>query len=367
MNKYSHPSTKRSTLAGCVIAALSLGYAAQSAAHMELGGHLNVTASQLDTEDTGGNSEKVSDVNVTSLELGLVASPNRNADVNVVWLLEEEPGGGSPDQGFAVDQAFLTWSGTGRMLSERPDRAGLEDSPWYLTAGKIYIPFATNLEYHTFDVISEPQTLGLGETLESALQVGYNPADTVHVYGGIYGGRGADGNAAGSDDELNDLFLGVNAESDLGGVVVQWTNNINNSISLIDELDPTEDGNAGMTLYGHTNVGPAMLQLSYVSAQDEYTQGDFAARQPSAINAEVTFEGVGRWDITGVYSQTDEWFDHPENTYGVVFDTPLADGVTLSGEYLHREYDAALSSGADSEDLVAVRVSTEIGALIAGD
>ncbi len=346
---------------------LSLGYAEQSVAQLEIGGHLNVTASQTDTDDTGGNSEKVSDINVNSLELGLVASPSRNTDVNVVWLLEEEPGGGSPDQGFAVDQAYVTLSGTGRMLAERPDREGMENSPWYLHIGKMYIPFATNFEYHTFDVISEPDTLGMGETLESALQIGYSPTESMNVYGGIYGGRGAD---QGTGNELNDIFLGINGEFEPGGVVVQWTNNINNSITLIDELDPSEDTNAGLTVYGHASLGPAQIQVSYVSAQDEYAVGDFAGQQPAALYAEVTFADLGmgsrQWDLTALYGQTDEWFDHPESTMGLVVDTAVMDGITLSLEYLHREFDSSVSSGADKENLFALQFSTEFGEVLGG-
>lgn len=346
---------------------LSFGYAEQSMAELEIGGHLNVTASQTDTDDASGNSAKLSDINVNSLELGLVASPTRNTDVNVVWLLEEEPGGGSPDQGFSVDQAFITLSGTGRMLAERLDREGMEESPWYLHIGKMYIPFATNFEYHTFDVISEPETLGMGETLESALQIGYSPTESMNVYGGIYGGRGAD---QGTGNELNDIFLGINTEFEPGGVVVQWTNNINNSITLIDELDPSEDTNAGLTVYGHAALGPAQIQVSYVAAQDEYAVGDFAGQQPTALYTEVTFADLGmgsrQWGLTALFGQTDEWFDHPESTMGFVVDTAVMDGITLSLEYLHRKFDSSLSSGADKENLFALQLSTEFGEVLGG-
>lgn len=362
-----HKNNARLWIPGLIAGLATLGFAGQSSAHMEIGGHLNVIASQSDTEDMSGNSDTVSDVNVSSLEVGLVAGPTRHADVNVVWLLEEEPGGGSPDQGFAVDQAFLTLSGTGRMLSERPDRENMEDSPLYLQAGKMYIPFAINLEYHTFDVISEPETLGMGETLESALLVGYSPTGVAHVYGGIYGGRGAD---EGTDDDLNDYILGLNAEFDPAGFVVQWTNNINNSITLIDELDANEEANAGLTVNGHASLGPATFQISYVTAQDEYAIGDFANQQPSAWNTEITFDGLNlgsrEWAVTGLYGQTDEWYDHPESTAGLVVDTSISDAITFSFEYLHREYDNKLSSGADQEDLFAVRLSTEFSEMLGG-
>ncbi len=376
MREHSRISRKRLPIMAGLIASTCLGYAAQSlAVQVEIGGHLNVTASQSDTGITGGESEKVSDVFVNSLELGLTISPLRNADVNVVWLLEEEPAGGSPDQGFAVDQAFVTLSGTGRMLADTPDRQGLEDSPWYLQAGKLYVPFSTNFEYHTFDVISEPDTLGLGETLETSLLLGFSPGP-INVYGGIYGGRGADGNAGATtpgedaDDELNDMFLGIAGEFDRFTVAVNWMSNLNNSITLIDELDPTEDAVAGLDLYGSITLGPATLQLNYVSAMDSYTQGGLADLQPMALWGELTFGGLmlgnREWTITGLFGQTDEWPGHPETTYGIVIDVALFDGVTLSGEYLRREFDATLSSPLDTEDLFALQLSTEFGALIGG-
>ncbi|MFB6260831.1 MAG: hypothetical protein ABEK42_09155, partial [Thiohalorhabdaceae bacterium] len=131
---------------------------------MELGGHLHTLAHYRETAAVGGDTDQASDIHVNSLELGLTASPQRFLDAEVVWLMEEEQGGGSPGQTFAVDQAFVTLSGNPRMLQEHPQRGEVAASPFYLQAGKFYAPFATQLDYHTFDVVAEPPTLALGET-----------------------------------------------------------------------------------------------------------------------------------------------------------------------------------------------------------
>lgn len=286
-----------------------------------------------------------------------------------MWLLEEDLAGGNPDQGFAVDQAFVTIAGNGRVLAETADRDGFDDSPWYLQAGKMYLPFATHFEYHTFDVISEPYTLELGETLETALQIGWIPSGPVHLFAGVYSGRGPDGNdelsvEEAKDDEANGFFVGATGDFGFGSAAVSWISNLNDSIALADELSVAEDAVGGLNLYGSADLGPARLQLSYVSALDDYTVGDYAGQQPWALAAELTFEGLnvgGReMAVTAVYWKTDEWVERAENTYGIVIDTALADGITLSAQYLHRDYDEEFSE-LDSDDLIAVQLTTEFG------
>jgi hypothetical protein len=360
------------------IAAAAFCSAGAQAMELEIGGHAMVTASHLDADERSGDSSTISDLNVNSLELGMRFSPLRQADVNVVWLLEEEPGGGRPDDGFVVDQAFITLSGNGRMLAETGDRDGFDDSPWYMQAGKMYLPFSTFFEYHTFDVISEPETLQLGETLETSVLLGYS-TDTFNVFGAVFGGRGVHGNANpaadGDDDELNDFLLGGSVDLDQGTVALSWMSNLNNSIGLVDTFeeladdeDPafaSEDEVGGLNVYGGVDLGPARLQISYVTALDDYTVGSWAGNRPSALWGELTFGGLavgGReLAVTGVYGQTDEWAGHAESTYGVVVDTALADGITLAAQYLHREYDEEFGGGLDTEDLFALQLTAEFG------
>ena len=379
----SQPNRTVPTLltAGALLAA-PVGTSAEGnvAQGLQLGGHVHTLVSQQSTDNGGGGSENASDVHVSSLELGLTASPFRYADATVVWLREEGVGRTNPD--FHVDQAFVTLAGTSRVLADGTREGTVEDSAAYLQVGKMYIPFATNLAYHTFDVISEPQTLQLGETLESGVRVGYHPAE-LDVYAGVYGGAGQEGslnadNEPADTDDLDDVFAGINYEGDAGGLAVQYMSNLNNSLALQEELGRdsndnvvgAEDAVGGLTLFGHGEVGPLQGQLSYVTALADYDLGNFAGRRPSALNGELTWTGAGMLPderplrATLVYSHTEEWFDHPENSMGAVVGTDIAEGVAVAGEVLHRDYDSSLSSGADTETIASARLAVGFAELL---
>ena len=345
---------------------------------MEFGGHLHTLATYRETEAAGGGTAEVSDVHVNSLELGLTASPYRYVDANVVWLLEEGPGGGSPGQSFAVDQAFVTLSGIPRMLKALDPRRGMAGPPFYLQAGRFYTPFATQLNYHTFDVISEPPTLTLGETLESGVRVGYYP-DGIHVFAGAFGGPGQDGgrlDADGdgtidADSELDDWFAGASLEGALGRVTLQWMSNINNSLALQEELGReadggltarAEDANPGLGALRRTGAGLLTLQGSYVRARDEFQHGVMAGHRPAAATGELTYRVNHSWEVTGVYHYTDDWPDHAERGVGGVVGTRLAPGLSVAAQYLHRSHDTAISA-TDTERVAALLVDVEFGEL----
>jgi len=341
---------------------------------MEIGGHLHTLATYHETEAAGG-TEEVSDIFVNSLEVGLAASPYRFLDANVVWLLEEAPGGGSPGQPFAVDQAFVTLSGTPHMLKRRENRRDMAGPPWYLQAGKFYIPFATDLNYHTFDVVSEPPTLVLGETLESGVRLGYYP-DGIHVFGGVFGGRGQEGAAdripsdePDQDEKLNDFFAGLSLQGGPGKVAVRWMSNLNNSITLQDEVghqadgDPTartEDANPGLAVYVRTRAGPVTLQGAYVSAQNEYEQGLLAGHRPRAATGELTYRFDGIWEATAVYQHTGDWPGHARRGIGAVVGARLAPGLSVAAEYLERSHHRAHSS-IRGERLASLLLDVEFG------
>jgi hypothetical protein len=343
---------------------------------MEFGGHLHTLASYQATESADGATDEVSDIHVNSLELGLTASPYRFLDANVVWLLEEGAGGGAADQAFAVDQAFVTLSGTPAMLKASDQRRRLAGvPPVYLQAGKFYAPFATDLNYHTFDVISEPPTLALGETLESGLRVGY-AAGAVHAFGGVFGGAGQDGGPNGAsidaaDDDLDDYFLGVAVAGAPGKLAVRYISNLNNSLTLQEELGKTAAGNAtaraeaanpGLALHGRTGAGPVTLQASYVAARDAYQYGALAGHRPTAATGELTYRVNHTWEATAVYHHTADWPDHAERGAGAVVGARLAPGLSLAAQYLHRRHDTDLS-GTDREQVAGLLLDVEFGEL----
>lgn len=345
---------------------------------VHVGGHVHTLATHLDQEFQNGTSADTGAVDVSSLELALTSSPAAAVDASVTLLMEEELDDGRAGQDFDVDQAYVVLAGNHRVLADQPKRDGFDVSPWYLKAGKFYIPFGTSMDYHTFDVISEPQTLALAETLESAFQVGYSSRAGVNLYAGAFSGDGADSEQGRpADEEINDFVVGVDYSFGPGSLSAQWTNNLNNSITLISEAGPTARGVGGLSLFADVHPGPVRLQVAHVAALDEYeagplTGGAAANPRPSATTVELTYGGLGRLgsgpvDGTLVYERTDEWLNHPEAVYGAVVDVSLFTGATGSVEYLQRAYDSNFSNRLSDEELVSFRVAVEFGDLLGAD
>lgn len=333
---------------------------------ISFGGHIHALATSQSQDLRSGNSNDSGTVDVNSVELGLTASPHKNVDASIVWLLEEGLNSGAPGDEFAVDQAFVTIAGNRRMLSDGKGRGGLSGSPLYATVGKFYVPFGTKLGYHTFDVVSEPQSLALSETLESQFMLGFTPSSRLNAYAGAYSGSGPEEN---ENQSIDDFYLGTDLTLGIGSFSAGWTNNINNSITLSSELNAAEDAVAGVALYGSLSGGPAQLQLQYVSAMDDYAQGSFAGNQPTAMTSELTLGeivpiGNRAADFTLVYGVTDEWPAHPETTQGAVVDVPMVDGVVASAEYINREYDPALSGSVSETDIFSLRLATGFSNLL---
>ncbi|MFB6344269.1 MAG: LbtU family siderophore porin [bacterium] len=333
---------------------------------VSLKGHIHALATSQSQDLQSGGSNDSAAIDVNSIQLGLTASPHQSVDASVVWLLENGLNSGAPGDGFAVDQAYVTISGTRRMLSEGKGRNELSGSPLYTRVGKFYVPFGTKLQYHTFDVVSLPQSLQLSETLESQIMLGYTPSSRLNVFAGLYSGAGPERD---DNQSIDDFYLGADVQSGIGSVSATWTNNINNSSVLAGELSPAENANGGLSVYGRATTGPAKFQLQYVSTLDKYTQGNFNNNTPSAITTELTLIDIVNFrdrslDFTFIYEVTDGWFDHPETTQGAVVDVPLVEGVTVSTEYVNRDFDPASASRLSATDVISFRLATGFSNLL---
>ncbi len=337
---------------------------------LRFGGAVRSVAAHLDQDFLGGGGADTGSVDVNTLELSVGASPHRYVDANVVLLMEEGLDSGRAGQGLDVDQAYVVLAGTERVLADRPGREDVNACPWYLKLGKFYSPFGTRMAYHTFDVISEPQTLALGETLESLWMVGLAPSDGWKAYAGVFGGDGGDTESGrAEDDDLDDLVVGLDWRTPRSELSVQWTNSINNSGTLIRELGPGADENGGLSLYGRLEGGPLLVQAAWVTATDEYEAGPLAGGTPEALTLELTARDLVRvgnrpLDGTLVYERTDEWIDHPEEVRGAVVDLGLMPGVMASLQYVRRDFDPVLANRLDQESLVAAQVSVGFSELL---
>ncbi len=225
-----------------------------------------------------------SDATLATVELAMDVVINDWVNVNVVFLHEEDD-----TELVDVDSGTITIG-------------NLERHPLYLTAGLMGVPFGN----FTSNLISDPLTLELGETFESAIQLGF---ENQGLYGSVYVFNG-DANEVNSDSDLEQFGanLGFKHESeafnlDIGGTYI---NSIEDSDGISDALGTTTSATVttavdtmpnhigGVSGYGVLGVGPVMLAGEYLTATEDFDVSKMAwnttqGARPRAWNAELGY------------------------------------------------------------------------------
>ncbi len=301
---------------------------------ISLSGVIEVEAGfeSLDFADPDAEDEDSSDLALAAAELGIDAEISDYVSGFMLLLYED-------GEDIAVDEVFLTLSGGDEM-------------PLYLKAGEFYVPFGS---FET-NMISDPLTLEIGETHETALEVGYEMAG---FYCAAYLFNG-DVDEDGEDNDIDNFGLnaGYAMENDAMSLDagIGYINNLYDSNGLGDilegQMEEEEFGLdsyvGGIALHAVLNFGPVTLIGEYVGATDDpewnYPGVTEEGDKPSAWNAEVgyTFEMAGKETVVGVaYQGTDNMADElPETRVVGAFAVGILDNTSLAFEYLHDEFES---------------------------
>ena len=295
---------------------------------------------------------KTSDVSLATVELGLEAKITDLVSANVVALYEE----GAEDDHLIINVGTITLGNE-------------EKSPFYLTAGKMYMPFGS----FESAMVSDPLTLELAETRDTALLAGFAAAGW---YGSLYTFNG-EVDKTGSNDTMSTFGanLGYKLEEgdwqmDLGA---GWLNNLGNSNTLRDHLATTSGTVEGFTealaLHGQIQYGGWKVMAEYVAALDSFSPGemDFAGRgaKPKAWQLELTHTTeVAEREVTLAlgYQRTEEAvaLGLPEHRYLAAIGVGIFDHTTLALEYRHdQDYDLAQGGTDESAHQVVAQLAVE--------
>jgi len=315
------------------------GLAAMINDHISFSGLIEVEASA--GEDFEGGNE--SDFELATVELGFDARASDWASGHVLVLYEE---GG--DDEVVIDEAFITLGKT-------------EQLPLYLTAGRMYVPFG---KFET-NMISDPLTLEIGETRETALQLGFAAQG---AYGSIFAFNG-DTNEGGGDSQIEQFGanLGYQYEQegfsvDLG---VSYMNSLGDSDGLSELLAEANllesDYVGGLDMYAIASLGPVSLIGEYISALDDF-DGDNS--QPMAFHFETgyTFVLAGRESTLAIaYQGSDDLAGVlPESRILATLSMEIFPATTLAVEYAHDEdYDEDEGGSGASADRVTGQLAFE--------
>lgn len=306
-----------------------------------------------------------SDIVLATFELGIEAQINDWATATAALLYEQD------ETDLEVDVASIAI-------------ANEEASPFFLTAGQIYVPFGT---FET-NLVSDPLTLEIGEARETAVQVGFVAGD---VLGSLYvfnGDRKIDGeNQIGSwganlgyahegDDRA--WAFGAGYINDIGDSDTLQDATNDNRVAALEALieegidtagfsvDPTERV-GGWTIHAAATFGAFNLIGEYLSATDDFDLDSLgfedAGARPSAWNIEAgfAFPVMGRESVAAVaYQGTREALalELPEERWLLGWSIELFDRTSLSLEWAHDiDYSASDGGTGESADTITAQLA----------
>lgn len=290
---------------------------------------------RTDYSDAAETDTDESDATLATMELGIDADITDYASGHVVFLWEEDD-----TEPIDLDTGFVTLSGG-------------DDLPIYAHVGKMYVPFGV----FESTMISDPLTLEMAETRESAVQAGIEINGfygSAFIFNGDIDEDGKDnhidnfGTNAGFAFENDDLSFDVSAG---------YINNILDADGLGDYITESmeTDGTAldeyvsGVGASVFLSTGPVMIIGEYITALDEPnfistgTGTTITGKKISAFHLEIagSFMYFGRETVVGVaYQGSNNAGDFlPETRMAGTISTGIFSGATLALEYARDEFE----------------------------
>ena len=285
-------------------------------------------------ENNDVDDEDSSDITLATAEVGLQAALTDWLTGFVLFSWDDE------EEEMIFDEAHITLG-------------DIEAIPYYLRAGKLYVPFGVYESY----MISDPLTLELGEIVDTALEMGIHLSGLrVSTY--VFNGQSDE---ADDDDDIKCLgaSVGYGFEFDnfLFDAGVDWINNIleSNTLNELLEEKGLEDYVSGYAVHALFGMGSVSFMAEYVAVADdmEFVDGSkMDAPAAWAIEAGYTFEAIGKETTLALaYQGTEDAVGIlPESKILASIGVGITDYLSAALEYTMAE-DYGISDGGSGEDI----------------
>ncbi|MBE9535975.1 MAG: LbtU family siderophore porin [Proteobacteria bacterium] len=276
-------------------------------------------------------SRDTSDITLSTVELGIDAKVNDNVEGHILFLYED-------DEDVVVDEGTITIT---------------SDYGISLTAGKMYVPFGMFNSHF----ITDPMTLDLGETRETAVVLGYSN-DVFELSVGVYNG---DVDEFGDEDEIGDVVASLTISPvegfTIGASYISDMADTDNDITgAAGAALPVADTNDAYSAFLSATLGPLTLELEHLSAVEDFQIADFDANtdglrdRPSATNVELALAIGDKSEVAVRWEESDEAGSF-EDRMGIAASCEVLKGTTVIFEYMSAEYDD--DSGDDYDTITA--------------
>ncbi|MFA5516041.1 MAG: LbtU family siderophore porin [Desulfuromonadales bacterium] len=323
------------------------GLAEKITERISISGLLEVEAAAANVKFDDGSKDAASDLALATAQFGLGVKLTEMVSGDIIFLYEEGAFG-DEDTDLEVDEAAINF----------------EHGPWSARVGRQYVPFG--VFYSHF--ISDPLTLELGETRETAVLAGYTygPA-TLSAF--VFNG---DAEKSGNEDHLRDwgasLVIAPAEGIVLGGSFI--SDLADSDAELLSEYRRRVGGWSAFAIVGHGPFGFSAEALGAVkkfAASDLDEDGNGKGDQPLAWNLEASWAVRENVELALRFEGSDEFAGQPERQYGIDVSWSPWENTTLSLEYLRGGFDrdfagdlvSSADSPADKRDLVTAQLAFE--------
>jgi len=282
---------------------------------------------------------------LATAQLGLDAEVTEQVSATLVFLYEEDET--DPPE---VDEAYVGYTRSG----------------WFGRFGRQYVPFG---EYPSH-FISDPLTLELGETRETAVLLGFE-SDLFALSGFLFNGDAekVDDDGDPEEDHVKDWGVSAkmmpNAHLELGA-------------SFLSDLADTDadlgseyhDRVSGWSAFAMAYFGPFNMSGEVLGAMGSFddadldADGDGSGDRPLAWNLELAWEALENVEVAARLEGSREFSGEPELQYGGDISWEPWKHVSVSLEYLHGEFDESFGVDEDgrrldSRDLITAQLAVE--------
>lgn len=292
------------------------------------GAVIEVEAGYEKLEPKTGKSSDSSDITLATVELSIDATANEYIQGHIVLLWEEDD-----TEPVDLDEGYITLQYPG-------------DVTFFANIGKLYVPFGR----FESAFVSDPLTLELGETRESAAVIGVSN-DWASLQVGVFNGDvDTDSDSSQIDDVVAALSLVL--PEDIGGeftaeLDVSWTSNIADSDNLQDAIaNQLEDKVGGVSASLVAGIKDKLTFIAeYTAAVKEFNAGELnfdngKDAKPAAWNVELAAPLAEQWSAGVKYQGSKDGGDFlAEDSYGAVVAYNPFEFATIALEYMYGEFE----------------------------
>jgi len=285
--------------------------------------------------------EGVSDLALATAQLGVEASLNDHVGGHIILLHEE-----GEDQDLVVDEAVLSLQGAVAFLP----------GTFHLDGGRLYLPFGVFNSH----LISDPLTLELGETSDTALVASWSLEERLSFKIGVFSG---DTNVNGEDDSIDSWVVSLSG-SPVDGITVgaSWISDLAESDhGLVTDASLDTGDVPGISAFFTVTHGIFTVEGEYVTAAKRFDDAlvavgeDLSGGRPRAWNLELAVAPAERWEIALRLEGARDFLNDP-NRYGAVVSYGLMDHAVIALEYMYTDQRAGEQ---ESSNTVTAQLAVE--------